>query len=151
MFLLTGCSSQTMEEVFHEEMNDHDIENYSMFYLHKDKAAEKGIVLYQTPPKKNTSLVYFKANVSKGAGDKWEWAASASCNQKWGQTTITDGGPYIYCGTVGSKYEKVLVDGEEAQMVLLDEAQIWYHLTGNKNAEGKAILVDGSEEWFHKD
>ncbi|MGM0847323.1 MAG: hypothetical protein ACQEUT_20485 [Bacillota bacterium] len=147
VLLLVGCNPKTMEEVFHDEMKNKDVDEYKLV----EKVEEDNVILYTSQTKDDDYYNYHpKLAFFTKSEDKWLWKRTNVCRlDEW--SVNLDGDPYIWCGTLTEpRHEKVIVGDTEAEMIEMNDGvrRVWYHMSKNRNEEIKVILTDGTEEWL---
>lgn len=146
--LLVGCNnSNTIEDVFHNEMKDMgNVNAYNLI----EQVERDNVILFSASiegGEENSNLLQI-AFFNK-VGNKWMWKKTNSCSDKW--SVAVENKPYIWCGTLTEpRHQNVYVGDAEATIIEVegDTQRVWYHLSEGENEEIKVVLSDGSEEWL---
>lgn len=136
-----GSKARTPEQAFKQEMNSSDYGSYKI--LNKVNKKDWSVIFF-TGSNHLISLGYFK----KENNNRWSWIETVNCSSKW--SGRTDRKPFIWCGSIAEpKYSKVFVEKNEADIVKVEgNKRVWFYVGGNQNPKIKAVLEDGSVEWF---
>lgn len=151
IFLMVGCSQQTFETFFHEEMERMHMEeqNYSYKLVHKEfnvAHPDDAVAVFKEHNKNGEQIfiAYFEKQ------DKhWSWKQTRGADWdspvKWSSMNPA---PFIYSGTLsGDLIREVYAGDEPAKIIDVEEGKrFWYAISPIKDVEVSAVKEDGTKE-----
>lgn len=150
LFLLSCTKDLSMREVFENTIKkDSNVQKYTI--LSEDEQSNSGTIFYQSKLKVDDfgrdQLISLR--VFNKQDGKWELTFTASCDDKWNNSSYEDEKKNIYCGTINDPiYTNVLIGNVKAKIIDIknSDTKAWFYLNSNPYLSITAERIDGKKE-----
>jgi hypothetical protein len=143
-----GCSSDTsLKGVFEKQMKQDRVDGFNIIHLQENET--NGLVLYTAwtkdyPENKNQPGIHYYEKGDSG----WESRPGMGCSDSGVSRLGLMGKGYLYCAMLKDymQFSKVMLGDIEALIFQVNEKQqVWYALSGDRDAKVVGVSSDGKE------
>jgi hypothetical protein len=144
LFACTG--EMTLQQTVEKQMKEDGMDGFNI--IHMTENVDDALVLLTSwteeyPDNRNRPGIYY---YQKQDG-QWQQATGTDCSGGITRLGLLGNG-YLYCSSLepGTGFEKILVDGEEAGMfVVNDNIRTWFHVADNNEAKVIGVNTGGKQ------